>query len=181
MPWEKALYATAEKVAFDYLDIWQGTIAEDNAEAADLSTFKAKADIRSALSLVDDVKVLPDDLKLGNTAKKMHRHFCRTTKALKSAWDHSQTASLANAGVKYASIATVDVGARAVHSGLCTLRAQAPRVGTCAQAHQAEVLAKYANTIPFSNQSFLGGGLNTVVAKAASAARDYSAMAEGFV
>ena len=91
-----------------------------------------------------------------------------------------QTASLANAGV-YASIAMVDVEARAVHSGLCTLWAQAFKVGTCAQCHQADVLAKYANTIPLSNQSLFGVGLKTMVAKAACAARDYAAMAECFV
>ena len=54
-------------------------------------------------------------------------------------------------------------------------------VGTCAHGHQAEVLAQYANTIPLSNHSLFGGGLKTVVAKAASAARDYAAMADGFV
>ena len=63
----------------------------------------------------------------------------------------------------------MDVGAWAVHSGLRTLQAQALRV------------AKYANTVPLNNQSLFGGGLKTVVAKATSAARDYAAMAEGFV
>ena len=75
----------------------------------------------------------------------------------------------------------VDVGARAVHIGLCTLRAQALQVGTGAQGHQADVLAKYANTIPLSNTSLFGGGLNNVVAKAASTARNYVAMADGFM
>ena len=74
----------------------------------------------------------------------------------------------------------VDVGVRAVHSRLCTLRAQALRVGTSAQGHEADVLAKYANNIPLSSQSLFGGGLKVVVATAASAAWDYAAMAEGF-
>ena len=42
------------------------------------------------------------------------------------------------------------------------------------------MLAKYANTIPLSNQSLFGGGLKAVVAKAASAAWDYAAMT-GFI
>ena len=75
----------------------------------------------------------------------------------------------------------MDVRARAVHSGLRTLTVQALRVGTCAQGHQAEVLAQYANTIPLSNHSLFGGVLKTVVVKVASAAREYAAMADDFV
>ena len=72
-------------------------------------------------------------------------------------------------------------GARAVYSGLHTLRAQALRVRTCAQDHQADVLAKYANTISLKNTSLFGVGLNAVVVKAASAAQDYLAMEDGFM
>ena len=75
----------------------------------------------------------------------------------------------------------MDVGSRAVYSELRTLRAQDHRVGTCAQGHQADVLAKYANTIPLNNQSLFEGGIKTMVAKDTSAARDYAALAEGFV
>ena len=118
---EKALQATADdKVALGQLSIRQSLIAETNSEAIDLSTFKAKADIRSALTLVEEAKAALDDLELGHAAKRLYRCLHRTTKALKSAWDHTQTASLDNAGTWYASIATVDVGARAVHSGLRT-------------------------------------------------------------
>ena len=62
--------------------------------------------------------------------------------------------------------AIVDVGAKSVHSGL-----RAQRVGTCAETHQADQLAKHANSLPISNQS-LFGGLRTMVAKTASTARD---------
>ena len=88
---------------------------------------------------------------------------------------------MANAGVKYASVATVDVGSWAVHSGLRTLRAQALRVGTCArpQSGQADQLAKHANYLPISNRSLFSEGLRSVVARAASTARDYAAMADG--
>ena len=138
VPQERALQATAEEnMALDQLGTSQGSIAEANSEAIDLSTFKAKANIRSALTLVDEAKVALDEL--GHAAKSMRRHLRRTTKALKSARDHTQTAFLANAGVKYSSIATVDIGARAVQSGLRTLRAQALRMGTCAQGHQTEL------------------------------------------
>ena len=43
------------------------------------------------------------------------------TRSLNSVWDHTQIASFANAGIRYCGVATVDVEARAVHSGLCTL------------------------------------------------------------
>ena len=43
------------------------------------------------------------------------------------------------------------------------------------------MLAQYANTIPLSNYSLLVESLKTVVAKAASTARDNTAMAEGFM
>ena len=120
---------------------------------------------------MEEAKTTLDDLELGHSTKKLRRHLRTASKSLKSAWGHTQTASFANAGVKYASIAMVDVGVRAVHSGLHTPRTQALRRGTCAQGHQADVLAKYANTIPLSNQSLFGGRLKSVVAKAAYAAR----------
>ena len=66
-----------------------------------------------------------------------------------------------------------------VHSGLCTLWAQALRVGTCASTPQADELAKHANSIPINNHSLFGEGLRTVVAKAASTARNYADMADG--
>ena len=59
-----------------------------------------------------------DKLELGHAAKTLHRHFRRATRSLNSAWNHTQIASFANAGIKYTSMATVDVRARAVHSGL---------------------------------------------------------------
>ena len=86
--------------------------------------------------------------------------------------------SLANAGIRYASIATADVGARVVHSGLRTLRAQALRVGTGARTQQADQLAKQANSIPINNHSLFWECLRTIVAKAASTTRNYAAMAD---
>ena len=57
VPREKTLQATAEeKVALGQLCIRQGSIAEANSEAIDLSTFKSKADIQSALILVEEAK-----------------------------------------------------------------------------------------------------------------------------
>lgn len=78
-------------------------------------------------------------------------------------------------------MATVDVGARAVHSGLRSLRAQALRVGTSARAHQAQQLKKMADSLPISPHSLFGEGLQPVIAKAASSARHYAEMADGFV
>ena len=153
-PREKALQAAAE-VTLGQFGIQQGSISEANSEAIDLSTFKMK-DITADLSLVEDVKAAMDNMELGHAARKLDRHLRRATKSLNSAWDHTQTASFANAGVRYASIVMVDVGARAVHGGLRTLWVQALRVGTCAQAHQADQLVKHAKIVPISNQSLLG-------------------------
>ena len=44
-------------------------IAEANSEVIDLSTFKVKANIRSALSLVEEAKAALDDMELGHTVK----------------------------------------------------------------------------------------------------------------
>ena len=170
---EKALQATGdEKVPLGQLSVRHGMNAEANSEAIDLSTFNAKADIKSALSLVEEPKATLKDPGLDRPARKIRKCLHMASKTLKSSWEHTQVASLSNAGIKYASIATVDVGARAVHSGLCTFRVRALRVGTSAQGHQPDVLAKYTNTIPLSNTSLFGRGLNTVAAKAASTAWD---------
>ena len=72
-------------------------------------------------------------------------------------------------------------GARAVQYGLRSLRAQALRVGTCAQSHQADQLTKHADLLPIRTHSLFGEGLQTIVAKATSSARTYVAMADGFV
>ena len=49
--------------------------------------------------------------------RKLLKHLHRASRSLNAAWDHAawdhaQAASLANAGIRYASIAMVDVGAR---------------------------------------------------------------------
>ena len=178
---EKVLQATADEVTLRQLGIHQGSTVEANSEAIDLSTFNMKADIKSALSPMEEAKATLQDQELGPILRNLHRCLHRASKTLKSAWEHTQITSLANAGVKYVSIATVDVGARAVHSGLHTLRTQAFRVGTCAQGHQTDVMAQYASIIPLSNHSLFGGGLKTIVAKVASTAREYAAMADSFV
>ena len=121
-----------------------------------------------------------DKLELGQVAKTLLRRLCRATKSLNLALDHTQLASFANAGVRYASMATVDVGVRTVQNRLCSLQAQALRVSICALPCQADHLAKYTDSLPISNQS-LGESLRAVVVKTASTACDYAAMAEGFV
>ena len=89
-------------------------------------------------------------------------------------------ASLANVRVSFASMATVDVDAAAVHSSLPSLRARALRVSTSANAHQVQQLAKMADGLPISPHSLFGEGLQPVIAKAASSARHYAEMVEGF-
>ena len=68
-------------------------------------------------------------------------------------------ACLANVGVNFAGIAMVDVEARAVHNGLCTLRAEALRVDTSANSHQADQLAKLADSTQHP-KSVWGGPAN---------------------
>ena len=130
VPREKALQALQKKARHQ-----AGCDHGGQPQAIDLSIFNAKAVIKSALSLVEEAKVALDDMELRYAAKRLHRCLRRAKKSLTSAWDHTQTASLANAGIRYASIAMVDVRARTVHGGLCTLQAQVLRVETCAQGH----------------------------------------------
>ena len=102
-------------------------------------------DITSALSFVEDARSILDEfdfMEPDHEVRKLQKHLCRAFQAFSSAWGHVQVGSLANAAVRYASIATVDVGVSAVHSGLRTLKAQALRVGTCARRQQADQLAK---------------------------------------
>ena len=56
---------------------------------------------------------------------------------------------------------------------------QALRVGTCARPQHADQLAKQANSIPINNCNLFEEGLRTIVAKAASMARNYANMADG--
>ena len=67
---EKALQASAEEVAFDQLGIHQGSIAEAASEAIDLSTFKAKEDITTALSLLEKAQAAVDHLESGTEVYK---------------------------------------------------------------------------------------------------------------
>ena len=81
VPQEKALQATAdEKVDLGQLVIHQGLITEANLEAIELPTVKAKANIKSALSLMEEAKAALYDLELGHVARKLHRRLHRTMK-----------------------------------------------------------------------------------------------------
>ena len=81
--------------------------------------------------------------------------------------------SFANTGVKHASIAMADVGARAVHAGLCTLR-----VRTGAYGRSLEVLTK---DIRITSSSPFGGDLSKAVAKSATASGNYKDLGDCFV
>ena len=114
-PREKAFQvATEKKVSSGQLGIHQRSISEAASEAIDLSTFKVKEGISAALSLLEEAKVTVDKLEPGPVVKTIHKHLHRATRVFNSTWDHTQVASLANAGVSFASMAMVDVGARAV-------------------------------------------------------------------
>ena len=110
-PREKALQAAAkEKVTFGQLCIRQGSISEATSEAIDLSAFKAKEDITTALSLLEEAKGAVDQLEPSSEARLISRHLRRASRTLNSSWDHTQVASLTNTGVSFAGMATVDVG-----------------------------------------------------------------------
>ena len=106
-----------------------------------------------------------DQLETCPAVSTINRHHRRASRVLNSPWDHTQVASLANAGVSFASMATVNVGARAVHRGLCSLWASALRVGTSAYSHQADQLVKLADSLPISTHSLFGERLQTVIGK----------------
>ena len=180
-PREKALQVAAEeKVAFGQLGIRQRAISGAASEAIDLATFKAKEGITTALSLLEEAKGAVDQLRSSSEVCLISRRLRRASTALNS-WDHTQVASLATTGVYFAGMATVDVGARAVHSGLHSLRAQALRVGTSALPRQAEQLTKLADSFLISTRSLFGEGLQLVIAKATSSASIYADMEDGFV
>ena len=92
-----------------------------------------------------------DKLELGQVAKTLFRHLHRATRSLNSAWDHTQLASFTNAGVRYSSMATVDVGLEQSRVDSASLQAQALRVSTCAHPHWADQLAKHADSLLISN------------------------------
>ena len=100
----------------------------------------------------------------------------KARQSLEDAWVDTQTVLFANTGVKHVSIAMADVGPRAVHAGLRTLRAQALRVGTGAHGHSLDVLTK---DIPTSSSLFWGD-LGKAVAKAATASQNYKALGDCF-
>ena len=67
-----------------------------------------------------------------------------------------------------------------IHSGLHTHQVQALSVATCTRPQQADQFGKHINSIPISIQSLLGEALRSTVAKEASTARDYAAIADSF-
>ena len=74
-----------------------------------------------------------------------------------------------------------DVGTRAVHGGLHSLRAQALWLGTSTKGDRADALSRYANGILVNSASLFGGRLSSAVAKAASNAHTYAAITDGFI
>ena len=60
------------------------------------------ANIKSAVSIMEEAKVALDDLDLGHVRKRLHRRLHRAKKCLNSAWDQTQSASLANVGIALA-------------------------------------------------------------------------------
>ena len=92
----------------------------------------------------------------------------KAKQSLNGAWADTQMVSFTKTGVKHAAIKMTDVGARAVHTGLRTLRAQALRVETGAHDYSLDVLSK-----DITSSSPFRGDLGKAVAKAATTSRNY--------
>ena len=104
-----------------------------------------------------------------DSPRRLNRILRRTKESLEEAWEHTQTASFTNSGVKHAAITMADVGALTVHSVFHTLRLQTLRIGTSSHGQQDDVLATYTNSIPLTSKSLLRDGISKVVAQAATA------------
>ena len=122
-----------------------------------------------ALSIVEELS--------GNMARHLRKQLRREKHSLNSA---SQTASMANVGIKYVSIAMVDVSARVAHGGLCSFRTQALQVGMSATGGRDDALSKYASGISLNSKSLFIGHLGSAFAKTASFACDYVTMVDSF-
>ena len=150
--------------------IKNGAVAGANSAVIDLTAFNAKAAITSA---IQQVKNAEQALHMAETSTQgLAMCLRKARQSLEDRWADTQTVSFANTGVKHAAITMADVGARAVHAGLRTLRAQALRVRTVAHGHNLDVLTK---------DSLFLGNLGKAVAKAATASRNYKALGDCFV
>ena len=137
----------------------------------DLAAFNVKAAMTLALQQVNNAD---QALHMAESSTQgLARCLHMAKQSLEEASTDTQTVYFANTGVNHSSIAMADVGARMVHAGLCTLRAQALRVGTGANGRSLDVLTK---NIPITSSSAFGGNLGKAVAKAATASRNYNAL-----
>ena len=146
---EKAKHSAAEdKVLAGQAAIKNGAVAEVNSAVIDLAAFNAKAAITCA---IHQVKNAEQALYTVETSTPGLARFLRKVRqSLEDGWVDTQTVSFANTGIKHAAIAMADVGARAVHAGLRTLRAQALRIATEAHGLSLDVLIK---NIPITTSS----------------------------
>ena len=173
-PCEKAKHSASEdKVLAGQAAIKNGAVAEANSAIIDLTAFSAKAAITSVLQ---QVKNAEQALHTAETSTQGLASCLRKARqSFEGAWADTQTVLFANTGVKHAAIAMADVGARAVHTGLCTFRAQALSVLTGAHGCSMDVLTK---DIPITSSSLFGG---EAVTKAATAARNYKDLGDCFI
>ena len=124
LPREKARYSTAEdKVLAGQTAIKNGTVMA----IINLAAFNAKAAITSVIQQVKNAEQVHT---VETSTQGLARCLHKARQSLEDGWADTQTVLFTNTGVKHAAIAMADVGARAVHAGLRTLRAQAQRVGT---------------------------------------------------
>ena len=77
----KVVQAAAEEVSIRQLGIQQGSVLEANSKAIDVSTFKDKADISSAFSLLEEAKMILDDLESDQAVRKLRKQLHRASRS----------------------------------------------------------------------------------------------------
>ena len=165
-----------DKVLVGQAAIKNGALAEVNSAMIDLAVFNAKAAITSALQQVKNADQVLHTAK--TYTQGLARCLRKAKQSLAEAWADTQMVCFTNNGVKHASIAMADVGARAVHAVLRTLRVQTLRVRTGVHNRSLDVLTK---DIPITSFRLFSGDLGKGVVKAATAFRNYKALGDCFV
>ena len=130
-------------------------MAKDNSSVVDLVAFNAKAAISAALQHVKNIEQTLH--RSGSSSQGVTRALQKARQSLMEGWQDVQTMPFANTGIKHASIAMADVGARAVHAAICTLRMQVLSIGT---STHSQGLAAVTKDIPISTIGLFGGDLS---------------------
>ena len=174
---EKALQAAEEdKVLQGQAAIKNGAVMEANSSVVDLAAFNTKAVISAALRPVKNIEQTLH--RSSFSSQVVARSFQEAKQSLEEGWQDAQTMSFANMGIKHATIAVADVGARVVHTGIRMLRAQDLSIRT---STHGQGLAAFTKDIPISSTGLFGCDLSKAEAMEASASYNYKALVDIFM